>query len=315
MSSIDTKISKSIKQLQIHYSVLMGPEAVGMYFRMLWFESNSLNKRIDGDYIRSQTIGIHYPAVQVLLKKLAAFGLVTKKKVPTDDGFEWAYKTQSAKNLTLEEKRQAIFQMYKYVAINKEEFDVLNKYLDETGEPVLPEEDVEDIIEKSYQDENFEEVRKKISPDSGMGLVIHYYRVLSKTFGGRYYSRNLKMESANLKACMAKNGDTPEKTREYFEWVIAKNKKENKFDRVSGLGLYPEHRKEAHYSIDVLKKGGKRFEEAVEDIPKEDKMINNMKELHLLYTNKGMSSDEAVEKMKENFSEEAIDKFKEILNV
>ena len=314
MSTIDTKLSKSIKQLQIHYSVLMGPEAVGMYCRMLWFESTSINKIIDMDYLESQTLPIHWPSVLKLIKKLVAFRLLKKTKEIKDDGFSWNYETISAKNLTAEEKKQAVFRMYKYHAIDKEEHDILIEYIDENSVVSLPDEGVEDIIEKSYQDEDFEEIRKKINPDTGMGLVIHYYHLLSNTFGGRFLSRNLKQEAANLKICMAKNGDTPEKTREYFAWVINKSKRENKFDRVSGLGLYPEHRKEAHYAIDVLRSGHKKFEQAVDDTPREEKIMKNMKGVYALYMEDGLLHDDAMDKMKKNFSEDAIVKFMETLN-
>ena len=104
-------------------------------------------------------------------------------------------------------------------------------------------------------------------------------------------------------------------TREYFKWIIKKNKRENKFDRVSGLGLYPELRKEAHYAIDVQKKGDKKFEEVVEDISKEDKMMNNMKGVYEIYVQKGMTPEDALQKMRQNFAEEAVNKFLGTLNV
>ena len=313
--SIDTRMQKSIKHLQKEYVSLMGPEAVGLYYRIMWLMSQSLSSPVTVKYVLDRTLNIHHDSTISLLKKLKAFGLITTKTIVTSEGNEQELEWHLPKRLSKQEKMDAVTKMLKYFVISVPESEVLFDHVSKLEETELTEQEAVEAIEKTSQDEDFENLKKKIGDDTGMGLVIFYYQTLGKEFGGRYVSRNLQIEAANLNTVMKKNGDTAEKTREYFKWIIKKNKRENKFDRVSGLGLYPELRKEAHYAIDVQKKGDKKFEEVVEDISKEDKMMNNMKGVYEIYVQKGMTPEDALQKMRQNFAEEAVNKFLGTLNV
>jgi hypothetical protein len=241
--------------------------------------------------------------------------LIKKERIENSGGEkDWEFKTVAPKYISKEDKSSMVADLYAKVLIDENEKLSLIDYINDTAKDVHNDEgeDASFLV----KDKDFSEPAKGVGEDTPMGLVFYYYKKLGQIFGGRYISRNEGMEAAHLSECMKKNGDTAQVTREFFDWILERAKKTNMFDKVSGMGLYPEFRKHAYHALYVRQAGDKKFEAeaGIDDTLSEDeKIIKNIKGVFDIYKNEGeMTEEEIIEKvLKKNFSDEAIKMFME----
>jgi hypothetical protein len=309
----DTRIAKSFNILFTDYQMLLGHEAIGLYYHLIWIHSRSLGKPVTAEYIRSKTF-MTDEYLMKMLKKLGAFKLVSRIRVENENGKEWEYAIDNPKYISTQDKYNIVEKMYNKVLIDEVEKNRLFEYIKDTA---TNEKNDKDNTEINYltKDKDFSEGLTEINPDTSMGLVLYYYKKLGEVFGGKYVSRNIQQESANLKDCMKKNSDTPQMTREFFDWLLNKAKTKNQFEQVASLGLYPEYRKHAYHALYVQQSGDKKFEEKASDnVSKEDKLTKNIRSVYDMYISEGMTHELAVVKLNANFSEEVVSKSLDTVN-
>lgn len=148
---------------------------------------------------------------------------------------------------------------------------------------------------------------------SAPALVQHYYKTLNQIFGGNYSSYNVIREASALKKVMARTGDTPEQTKKMFEWIIKRAAQHNKFAEVSSMKFYGNQRNNAHRALFSGIPVNSPLAKPV--IFSEDEKFGKIRSLYKYYVeDQGLGSNEAIEKIKEAYSGESLDKFLEGLN-
>ena len=289
-----TRVSKCFSIIYLDYIRFIGEEAAGLYFHILWMSDKSLGKPLTPSYIIGKT-SIKKESVKTILQTLLAAGLITRTRV---DGL-WTVVIQTPKYLTKKGKIRVAERLFNEDLISEDEKIDMIKYINKRHE--------HDSDELTPTDQskviNFETEK---NPDTGESLVEFYYRTLSRAFGAKYVSRNAVIEIKNLKDCMKKNGDTPEMTRDFFAWIIARAKQKGKFEQVSSLGLYPELRKHAYNAIVTGRNVDGKFAPEVE---RSVDIIVNMQAVFDIYVGKGFSKEEIEERMNNSFDKQAVDDF------
>lgn len=314
MSTPDSKVAKAYNILYTDYAMLIGFDAIGFYYHLIWLHSRSLGKPVTFDYIKSKTF-IPEEKLQILIRKLLVFKLIKKERIENSGGEkDWEFRTVTPKYISREDKSSMVADLYAKVLIDENEKQSLIDYINDTSKDTHND-DGENVADFLIKDKDFSEPSKGVGEDTPMGLLLYYYKRLGQVFGGKYISRNERMEAAHISECMKKNGDTPEMTREFFNWILERARRSNKFDQVSSLGLYPEWRKHAYHALYVKQEGDKKFEKAEpeQNISPEEEILRNIKGVFDIYKSKGTMSDgEIVEKvLRKNFSDDAIKMFME----
>jgi hypothetical protein len=307
--NIETKVVRSFNILYTDYAFMMGHASIGFYYNLMWLDSRSLGKPLTLDYIKSK-IKLSEDEIKLLIQRLLCLSLLSKKRVENGEDKDWEFVPIVPDYLSKDEKIEAVEKMFKKMLIKENEKYALIEYINDNIKDNT--EITVEHVDHITKDKDFNEPAKEVGEDTYLGLVHYYYRELSRVFGGRWVSRADKKEAANLKICMDKNGDSPEVTRQCFDWVIARAKKHGLFEKVSSMGLYPEFRKHAIYHLYIKQTGDSKFEETSSTITIEEdqqRAVDNMSGLYDLYVADGLNQETIIAKFKEAFADQHIEAF------
>lgn len=304
----ETKVGAAWAVLYTDYANLIGHDAIGLYYHLIWLHERGLTRNITFDYIKSK-LRASDEQLKLMLKKLAIFELVKRVGVEVDGVKDFEFVVKNPGYLGKADKIEFVNTMFAKNVIDEAEKESALQYINETSKEEHNDGD-NVIVDEVAKDKDFNIRTKQAGEDTFVGLVRFYYKHLGETFGGRYRSHNEQTEAAILKNVMAPNGDTADQTREMFQWIINKAKKHNKFESVSTMSWYADQRKNAYYHLYVKGTGDKKFEETVDNTPESSKIMKNIKGVYDIYVAENMSHEDIVNTvLLKNFDENAVNEF------
>lgn len=293
------KIRDCFENLHQHYACFLSTEAIGLYYQLLWMDTDTYNgngiplseiskhTKMSQEKVYSYTLILaEMDLVQFLKHKNAIYFLKPKNRSKQDDIA--ALERLCGNGIISQHRKQSITD-----AINAIEKQQDTKRAEASKSKVI---DLEDI--------------SGFKPDSYASLVRYYYKTLREAFAVDYFSHNEIAETGMLKNIMLGSGDTPEVTKKIIDYIIDKAKKHNKFEQVSSMRFYGHNRHNAHYNLFVINNS---LDETSKIVKIDDaQRIENLKELYAYYTkNEGMDHDRAVRQLEGAFDSNIINRFLE----
>jgi predicted transcriptional regulator len=310
----ETKVGNAWPVLYTDYANLIGHDAIGFYYHLIWLHSRGLARNITFDYIKSK-LRIDDAYLIKTLKKLAIFDLVKRTGVENNGVKDFEFEAKNPSYLSKVQKIEMVNKMFAKNIIDEAEKESALKYISETSKDEHND-GQNSIIEEFAKEKDFSNGSRQVGEDTFVGLVRFYYKYLGEVFGGKYKSHKEETDAAVLRNIMTPNGDTAEMTREFFKWIIDRAKKHNKFESVSSMSWYADQRKHAYYHLNIKQTGDKKFEETVVDnTPEVDKIMKNIKGVYSVYVSENMPHEEIVANiLLKNFDEKAVEQFLETLD-
>ncbi len=297
--NLDTRISQTFSVLHSQYDEMLGLNATGMYYKLIWINASSLGRPLTVEYISKKT-GADEQSCRAALKSLWCCKLIRKSR---DGGVIILF---PKKLLSMVEKKSFLDKLSEHhIITNEVKSDILIKLMDKEGR-VNPEADRVVLGNKDLANPT-----KEAGPDTFEGLVNYYYKTLGETFGGAYTSRNIRAESKTLGETIKRNNDTPEQTRQMMKFIMERAKGGNKFDQVGTLGLYHSFRNKAYYHLFVDGAGDRKFETIEAPVKS---TFEDIEEVYNFHISNGKEQSVATDIIRNAFDKEDVDTFLNKLN-
>lgn len=301
--TFDEKVSLIFRLVNEDYANILSPEGAGVYMRLVWMRQEMLdskvyknNPSISYDYILSN-VKISREDLDTHIKILEALGLVSMLSRKA------AVYINNPKSLNYDERVKLIEDL-----AEKGIIDPSQKHVHIDGIHIHEEKKKQRKI-SSMEPKDYDFGSATIrNPDSSAGLVKYYYDKLSQEFGGHFTSRNIAREASLIKALMGKWNDSPDATRQMFDYMIKKAKEKGRFQDVSSMSLYGSMRNNVYYYL-----FGQKLQ-APKPLSVQEEKMSNMKVLYDIYLDNGMSHEEAFKELGSAFGEETLKQFEAGIN-
>lgn len=261
--TIDQKSSNIVNILSRDFTPLIGLEGIGLYVFLTRLDANSFGKFKVEDLADNLNMG--EDEVICLLNKLRICNLIEYKI--SKNGEKYDFKLPDFKSISQAEKLHFIDIMEEETWITKDEKKEIEAIIviqhipkKDTKEGVVS--DKSKRSRKSTYDVDLKKYIENRNPDSFPALVDDYYKLIGKYFGSYHKSHNSVQEAKLLKDSMRSNGDSPEKVRKMFEYIISDAFTKGKIEYVSNIARYIKLRPIAFYRVFVNQVSGPKFIES-----------------------------------------------------
>lgn len=245
----DARIANIVNILSRDFTLLIGLDGLGLYVFLLRLEATNLGT-FEIEKL-TENLNMYPEDINNLLTKMKICGLIEYKLKNKD---KYNYTLNPFKALSQPEKLHFLDLICENQLMNEEDAENV-EYIITKAQNKTPKQEGEvtkKIKEKKpVQDIDILKKEKNINPDTGRALVRQYYHKLSNVFGMYCQTHNEYAEARLLNDSMRKYGDSPDRVRQMFEYIITDAKSKNMIEWVNHISKYLKFRDIAYYRLFV----------------------------------------------------------------